>query len=74
MKKYKYNFPEELLHENLVKSMGERKNFIPSTSVFPHCCVESAKENLTCTGKQYSDEEIQKYIATLPKTFDDWLK
>ena len=20
------------------------------------------------------DEEIQKYIATLPKTFDDWLK
>lgn len=74
MKKYKYNFPEELLHENLVKSMGERKNFIPSTSVFPHGCVESAKENLTCTGKQYSDEELQKYIATLPKTFDDWLK
>lgn len=37
MKKYKYNFPEELLR------------------------------------KQYSDEELQKYIATLPKTFEDWI-
>ena len=74
MKKYQYNFPEELLHENLVKSMGERKNFIPSKSVFPHGCVKSAKENLACNGKQYSGEEILKYIATLPKTFDGWLK
>lgn len=46
MKKYKYNFPEELLHENIVKRMGKRKNFIPSKSVFTHGSVESAKENL----------------------------
>lgn len=78
MKKYQYNFPEELLYENIVKSMGERKNFIPNTSIFPHGKIEGniefAKENLVCTGKQYSDEELQKYIATLPKTFEDWLK
>ncbi len=73
--KNKLNFPEELLYENIVKSMGGRKNFIPNRcSIFPHGSVESAKENLPCTGKQHSDEEIQKYIATLPDTFEDWLK
>ncbi len=73
--KNKLNFPEELQYENIAKRMDGRKNFIPNRgSIFPHGSVESAAEKLPGTGKQYSDEEIQKYIATLPDTFEDWLK
>lgn len=73
--KNKLNFPEELLYENIVKSMGERKNFISNRgSIFPHGAVEAAQINLPCTGKEYSDEEIKEYISSLPDSFEDWLK
>lgn len=73
--KNKLNFPEELLYENIAKSMGERENFIANRgSIFPHGKVEDIEAQLKLPKQNNSDEDLKKYLATLPNTFDEWFK
>ena len=73
--KNKLNFPEELQYENIVKSMGDRKNFIPDRgSIFPHASINNVDFNAHLPAQNTSNEDLEKYLAKLPKTFDEWTK
>lgn len=73
--KKKLNFPEELQYENIVKSMGDRKNFIPNRgSIFPHGSIDNVDFNAQLPAQNTSDEELRQYLKKLPKSFDDWTK
>lgn len=70
MKKYKYNFPEELKYENITRSMGESVNFITDRdSIFPHGKLEEIEAQLQLPEQNTSDEDLYKYLSSLPKTF-----
>lgn len=70
MKKYTYNFPEELKYENITRSMGERVNFITDrVSIFPHGKLEEIEAQLQLSEQNTSDEDLYKYLSSLPKTF-----
>lgn len=73
--KNKLNFPEELLYENIAKSMGERENFIANRgSIFPYGKLEEIDSKLQLPEQNTSDEELQKYLSTLHNNFDEWFK
>lgn len=73
MSHHKHNFSEELLYENIAKAMKGKENFIANRgSVFPHGSIGDATLNLP--EQNTSDDDLQKYLATLPKTFDEWIK
>lgn len=71
------NFPEELKYENIKKEMDKnnKSNFIPNRSIFPHKSLEPIKFELSQSNKTiYTKEYLEKYINSLPKTFEDWIK
>ncbi|MDE7315512.1 MAG: hypothetical protein K2N11_07390 [Mucispirillum sp.] len=75
MNNHKYNFPEDLLYENIAKEMNGKENFISNRgSVFPHASINNVDFNAQLPEQNTSDDDLQKYLAKLPKTFDEWTK
>lgn len=68
------NFPDELRYDNIASSIEHKSTFISNRgSIFPHSNIETVGGDLP-TNCNISDDEIARYVESLPKTFDDWLK
>ncbi len=73
MGNHKYNFPEELLYENIAKEMDGKENFISNRgSVFPHGNLNNVDFNSQLPPPNTSNEDLEKYLANLPHSFDEW--
>ncbi len=63
MGNHKYNFPEELLYENIAKEMDGKENFISNRgSVFPHGNLNNVDFNSQLPPQNTSNEDLEIII------------